>query len=127
MFSSFSRMGRYQAQRFAQVTKSINVRAYSGNGRMNIDFMAIYKKGVIVFGASGFIFAIALTAAQAYDTRNFPKLRLENHVRLGYMRAISYPILYGIGWPIMVPSFLVIDICFRTMTAYDLLKKRNLI
>lgn len=122
MFAKFSGI-IYQAKRFAQVTKSIPRRAYSGNARdkqVPVPFgVELYVRGVKFFGMGSFVFAIALTAGNAYDARNNSNFSATLHVQQLCFRTVKFPILYGLSWPIWVPIMLLGDACLNMWKLYN--------
>lgn len=63
----------------------------------------IYLKGMEVFGVGGFAFAMVFSAAMASDdARSNKRVSAKVQVVNLFARLVSFPIICGIGWPLIV-------------------------
>lgn len=60
-----------------------------------------------VGGAGGFSYAVLYSAAVMYDTRSKTDFSAVQQVDDFYFRAITYPIIGAVCWPVVVPYLLV--------------------
>lgn len=71
----------------------------------NVDpaFLRIYEKGIDAFGIGGFVFAIAFSAALAFDDAKRNKnFSATVHVLNLFNRLLTFPIFCGVLWPLIL-------------------------
>lgn len=71
---------------------------------------SLYARGVVVFGMYGFFYAIVLTAGNAFDTRKNRDFSATTYAKVLFYRSVTYPVLWGLGWPVWFPLALVTEL-----------------
>ncbi len=77
-----------------------------------------HADGIVVFGTSAFFYAIVLTAGEAYDARNKPDFNATAHARTLFYRSVTYPVIFGYGWPGWFSLSLVGEFFFMSLNSY---------
>lgn len=83
-------------------------------------YLRIYERGLGVFAVGGFAFAIATSAALAYDdSRRNKNFSATVHVLHLFQRLVTFPLICSAIWPLIVASmfgynfFVAGEICWK--------------
>ena len=57
---------------------------------------------MVFFGIGGFVYAIAFSAAAAYDARKKVDFSASTEVANLFTRLVTFPFICGVGWPSLV-------------------------